>query len=411
MKSRNLLFIAVTGVLTGWLPAADAQQKYLVLSNEDKVEGTPAPVPGYGEKATIPLSGAAQIDGSGNIIVNCYKGAAGTDPCPNIGTAGSGSGDLTLPNFTSSLTATITTSAQLLSWEAANARTCYGVDFERVSGPTAQAPTGWLDVQPTARVGVNRFNISGLQAAVNSANNTGQYKFTLRCYSNAEVPLGVAGEWGAGARDSVATVELSPQSTGGGGGTQGCTGTNGHYTNLSTSEKEHYDKYDAIKREFSILEKTFSGQTNSTLGQSDGSLPGATPGLPGVLSDTQVLALSFTLAAGQKFGMVMTEGAGGVNRHDVVMTISPCPGDFRPPIYEAGAPEYQGSLCRVGYGTELNLRGAAGGMAGRCSIPAGQKMYLNVSLRNLYLEGGKDSIPADFCLDNAFCGVFVTLSN
>lgn len=410
MMSRNLLLVAVTGALTGWLPQAAAQQKHVVLSNVDGVAGQ-AQVAG---KAAIPLTGNAQVDAQGNIVVTCQKGTpagVGVNDCSNVGTGSTGA--LTSPGITfngpSAVVAATETTARL-HWTTSNAHACYGV---------APVLSGWNKEWATSTTGSTGFQVGNL---TRHATDQTSYTFTLRCYSNVDATVGNTDV--VAYTDTSHTVTLAPSS--GGGGTSGSCDT--YLASLGEigdqGPRDHFEAHRAENRKnsanqsynFTRLEKTYFAQTSKTLGVDTGQIgPTAFPYLPGILGDTQYLALTFSLPVANetnsgKFAMDNRSAIGAGKEHHVVMAISPCPGDFRPRD-NSSTDIYLKAFCRSSYSQQFVLKGNSNlADTTSCPIPTGQTMYLNISLRNHSLAVGQD-IPADLCNTGQYCGTSSHLSN
>ncbi len=391
MMSRNLLLVAVTGALAGWLPAAGAQQKHVVLSNVDGVAGQAQ----VGGKAAIPLTGSAQVDSQGNIVVTCQTGTHGTG-CSNVGSGSSGA--LTAPIITfNGPTGTVTandTSARL-HWTTSNAHTCYGL-----TAPSGI--TGWVKEWPAGTTSSNGFLVGNL---ARHATDPTTYSFTLRCYSSS---VGIAGSTPIMAyTDSTRAVTLAPSA-----GTTPAGNCAAYLDSLSPEQREHYNAYHADSREFTKQEMTFQQKTTRILGQHSGVINAM---LPGALGNTQYLALSFTLPTpGEvntgKFALQTQTGTGF--SHPAIITISPCPGDFRPRNTSSGAEHYTSAYCRTTYDSSgKTVRGAVpGATTGEwCNIPVGQTMYLNITKHDLYTTPGS-SVPPATCGSTTQCGVGAQIS-
>ncbi|MCX7557051.1 hypothetical protein OS187_09500 [Xanthomonadaceae bacterium JHOS43] len=402
MKSRNLLLVAVTGALAGWQPAAEAQQKYVVLSNVDAVSGQAQVTQGGQPKAAIPVQGNAQVDPSGNIVVTCQTGTHGTG-CSNIGAGSSGS--LTQPTITfNGPTATVAandTTARL-HWTTSNARTCYGL-----AAPSGVS--GWTKEWATGTTGSNGFQVGNL---TRDANNDTIYNFTLRCYSIGTATMGATPV--VAYTDSTYQVTLAPSGT-----TPPppppAGSCSSYLASLSPAEKAHYDAYDANQRGFTKVEKTFTAHTQKTLGVNTGLIGSSPPVLPGMLQDAQYLALSFSLPLANavnsgKFSMSFTPPIGAGVEHNIIVTISPCPGDFRPQDGDSTDPYVNRIQCRKEYSTVGAVRAGSAPTTLWCPSPADTTMYINVALRNMYESGTAATLPSDACGSSEYCGSGPSLS-
>ena len=306
MMSRNLLLVAVTGALAGWLPQADAQ-KHLVLKDVNPQTGASQ----SGVNTQIPLTGNAQVDLNGDIVVNC---ALASGKCENIG-AGS-VGQLTAPSLVSfgpSTTVAANETGARLYWSTSNAHACYGL--------TAPAGiSGWTKEWPTSTSSANGFPVGNL---TRDADDPTTYNFTLRCYSSS---TGTVGTTSAVAyADIPLSVTLAPSTN-----TPIPAGSCASYLEgLSPEERDHYDAYHAENRGFTKKEMTFQARTSKTLGVHSGVINTA---LPGPLGNSEYMALTFSLTAtGTNTGRFSLKKQTGVGTAvPTIITISPCPGDFRP---------------------------------------------------------------------------------
>lgn len=396
MKSRNLLLIAMSGVLAGWLPSAQAQ-KSVILQNVDPETGASA----QGTNTQIPLTGTAQVNASGNIVVDCELADG---KCPNIGGSVAVSDAPTI-NFNSP-TVTITTASaaeSALTWSTNGADACYGKKVERITGTGPAAPSDeWNTAQPSSAT----YNLTSLFNEVEPGSSS-TYQFTLRCYSNEPSVVSTAQPFGVGAIEDMATVTLSPPEN----QTPPAGNCETYLESLGTEERDHFDAYNADNRGFSRLPATFQARTGRVLGEYSGVLGKI---LPGKLGENQYLALSFSLSGvGANTGKFsLTTDVGNSHAHPVIITISPCPGDFRP--RNSSSDKYTGGICRSVYDSHGRMvRGAIPGAPGAtgewCDIPAGQTMYMNIAKRDLYKAPGSP-IPAASCAPTVECGAGAQLS-
>ncbi|MEJ5207645.1 hypothetical protein [Denitratimonas sp. CY0512] len=390
MMSRNLLLVAVAGVMAGWLSNANAEPKNVILTVDD------------GELIVIPLdhTKSAGFNSNGDFVASCDLGDGGK--CPNIGS--SADGELLKPSLTSSgpsgvVAANDTTSR--LHWTVANAHACYGLGAQ-------SGVSGWGVVWPasaTSGTAGSGFPLSGLTR--HATNNT-TYDFTLRCYSGSSATVG--GDGVVAYEDFPLSVQLAPS----GGTTPPPAGNCAAYlASLGDpsdpgSPRAHYDAYDAGKRGFTSAGTfTFTQKTGRTLGK-DAGLIASPPVLPGSLSDNQYLALSFTLPNASeentgKFNVQFMPPIGVGKEHRVVATISPCPGDFRPRDQNSTDP-YLTTFCRQPYSMTGSVRGNTVDDTFRCKLPANQTLYINIALRDLFSSGDASTLPPDECSTGQICG-------
>lgn len=365
--------------LGGIAMTAQAQQTKLYL--DVTPPGGPAQV------REIPLKPGANVDvrADGHIAAACALDAQGN--CPNLGSGGG-----TPPAIASFPDISVMQGANTptLKW-VTTGEACYGV-----------SPTN-LSSWHTGLAGTNTVGLPLNALAV------GTYDFKIRCYSPGGHTTDVA-TWVPGLpTDSIARVVVQQEAP----PLEFC---NEYLVDLQANNPAEYAKYASYRAENrgftrSTAYTTFIQKTGKTLGADTGSIPV----LPGQLDDTQYMALAFVMpAAGTggntgRFGMTATLVLGGALEHETILAISPCPGDFRPRA-TASSETYLRPVCRTPYtsGT-ASIQGNVTGST-ECSTPAGKTMYLNIALRNLYLDPGVTP-PADHCPTGAQCGVGVLLSN
>lgn len=407
MKSQHLLIAAVAtaGALAAGMPAMAASQtsKHVILSNVPAVPNQ-AQVDG---KAAIPLTGTVHVDPAGNIVVTCDE--QGQGKCSNVGTGGDITGTPTLS--LNGPGTNVTAAGEALTWSTSNAQVCYGLSATLAPGSTGPAVTGWTKEWPAT----GSYSLNALLGSV-TPGETVAYDFTLRCYSTQNA---IDDADAVAFVDSTRRVTLAPPAGGGIGG--GSCDT--YLASMTQAERDHFDAYRAENRKnsanqsygFTRVERTYSAQTGKTLGVDTGQIgPSSFPYLPGALGDTQYLALSFAMPAANstntgKFAMDNRSAIGSGKEHHVVMAISPCPGDFRP-RNNSSSDVYLKAFCRSTYSQQFVLKGSSNpAEQDSCPTPAGQTMYLNISLRNHSVPVGQD-IPADMCNPGQYCGTSSHLS-
>ena len=349
---------------------------------------------GPGGTKTIPLENGTtvQINAQGNLTATCELD--GQNNCPGIGTPVGNAPTITFPN----VELTQGSTAKTLTWSS-NGVACYGVT------PTTGV-NGWHNGLPSS-MGSTTAQTGGLSLSnLTSGNQTPQdYPFRINCYA----------EGGAmGFRTATVTVNPTENPP----GTPGCEA---YKNTLGTAGLATFNAYYAGNRGMTRHPTTsFSTFANITLG-TVGSNGSGTTTLPGNLPANQYLALEFTMAptsganAGTgKFTLNMGEFPSGGQNHDLVVTVSPCEGDFRPPEEMASSDRYRRNVCR------LQSYRAGGLIQGRttggiyCDTPAGEVRYVNVSIRNLYTSGTAfpvtPAIPDDNCTQSN-CGANTNVTN
>ncbi len=346
---------------------------------------------------TIPLkpNTSVTILSDGNLKAMCNA-----DDC-GITSAG------TAPTITSFADVTLTqggtASADKLKWSTSGSEICYGV---------SPSQAGWNALQATS-------NTTGLALSTLAV---GTYDFKIRCYSATGGRSVDTQSWVTGvSNDAIARVIVEPGQTGGGDYCQE------YLTDLQNNNPSEYARFNLYKAENRVANAVTGGKfkrktthtvftTRTTM--TPGKDTGAIAYLPGNLEDDEYMALSFVMAAvngtagttGQ-FTMQMNLPSQGVLQHETILTISPCPGDFRP-RGTASSETYATPNCRtVPNITQATVRANLTGSSNWCPVPVGKTMYMNFALRNLSLSPENDPPPADFCVPGANCGTAFNLGN
>ncbi|MBX3184960.1 MAG: hypothetical protein KF915_20225 [Polyangiaceae bacterium] len=286
-----------------------------------------------------------------------------------------------------------------LHWTATNAQSCFGI-----AAPSGV--TGWTQAWPSVTTASDGFLVGALPRHATEASH---YDFTLRCYGEQDA---IDGEPVVAYRDKTHRVTLLPGEEPG-----GWTTCEGYIASLSPSERAHFDAYRAEPRGFTAVTTSFTAHTGDVLGVHMGVMgTRGVPLIPGKLDDHEYAAMTFSLPEGDpsntgKFSLVTQRVTAHVpaREHELLLAISPCPGDFRPRDPDAEDPYLHGS-CRSQYTSTPNVRGSIS-LPDWCPIPPGQTMYLNIALRDLYRAPG-EVIPADYCDPNvSYCGMGALISN
>jgi hypothetical protein len=92
----------------------------------------------------------------------------------------------------------------------------------------------------------------------------------------------------------------------------------------------------------------------------------------------------------------------------ITVTVSPCPGDFRPPALGTGD-AYLSGACRVDgpYSLHGGLTITSSSALGGCPAPKGKQMYINVATYNMY---GPSAPSAMTCgSGSTYCGAAMTV--
>lgn len=380
MMSLKVPAVAAASVLLLVLSgAAHAQTtKKIVLKNVAPTSGVGADgkevIVGVGERAAIPFQGEATLDENGNVLIDCTSASN----CPNIG---AGTAAVQAPTLTfGALPDPVPdnpTPAAMLTWTS-NGATCYGKEVLR-DGSAYVAPN-WEKSWPATTNATTGYSLTSLPRSTTVVT---EYKLTLECRS-APTSIG-PGATAVGIRQETITVRLAKASA-----TNSCET---HLATLSQTERDKYYAYLPENRGFQQLPQTLAAYSGKTLGGPAPSNVGGIPGgIPGDLLDKQYRALSFSLAAGQKATIEMKqEGGGNPSFKPLAITISPCPGDFRPRDYASSDSFVNTASCRTqGLANGLNAYLRTYFVSGGCTIAPGQTYYLNVARQDTMLDPGSD---------------------
>lgn len=382
MMSPKILVAAVAaGLLVGVICDASAQQQTIrkvVLQGQDPQPGGDSePVSGV-PAAAIPFTDAS-LDDKGNFVIDCVKTNGN---CSNIGSGSGGAPAAPVITFNGP-TGTVPASnvTERLHWTTTGAQSCYGKEAKKV-GDSSYVVSGWTKdwaLNTTASTG---FQVGSLPR---SQTTDTSYEFTLRCSSH-ETTMG--GTPVVALRDEVKTVTLAKSETPVAGAY--CAEYLADLQSNNPSEYQNYLNYLAhsAERNFTKVESTFVARTGKTLGVSTGAIIGGLPGLP-PLNDMAYLALSFSFTEGQKglIQFVPPVTADLAKPTDLAITISPCPGDFRPQSWTSSDTYVSSLSCRPS-----GLSGAFTGRPGTptsgalCQVPVGKTIYLNISRQKRSME-------------------------
>ena len=356
MNRLTVALGAVPLLLGSFFAQAQTPSPKLTISNAG-TDGTQIP---------LDPNSTVQIDAAGDLTVSCLLN--GQNVCPGL--AAGGETGVNPP--TATLTAGVTTieagQPLQLTWTSTGADACVS------SGPSNA--TSWTGV----------IRNPGGNASVSNLVE-GEYTFQLRCYS-------------AGGSTTVSSALVTV--------TESTTPLPADYC------AEYYDGTPAMPTGAQFNAHGFT-KAEATFTDVFGIAPGGSYtshiGVPSVhLSpvQTRYLAIPFvmTAAAGPDSQMQLTWIDGGqlVSGGALLLTVSPCPGDFRAPVL--GSPDtYLSHQCRISQPTSLS-----GGLTitsdlslSGCAAPVGKKMYLNMAMYNMYTPTTPTSTT---CTSGAtICGV------
>lgn len=367
--NRNRTLLLVSLVALPALASAQVASPKIVISNASNAE--------------LPLEAGStvQVLSNGDLSVRCRVDAQGN--CPSVGSNSSGSNPPAA--FALSTTATSRTegTAFNLSWNSADSDACVGLSpGTTVSGWTGKAfdKTGNVPLTPPV----------------------GDYSFQLRCFN--------AG--GNRISSDPATQVSVTASTGGGTGPTPSAFCTEYKQTLPTPHPPNLTAFglDGVEVPFgSIWPGASPGDGTGRAG-----VPGlwVSPAIGGngarylaipvsltSSSAKQQISLSWAEVQGTQFmvsGVPTTTG-------DVLVTVSPCAGDFRPMVSGSSDP-YLTSSCRKDRphtSSVIRITSEGSGLAG-CAIPPNKVVYVNVATFNMY---GATAPTVSTCAGAEQCGV------
>ena len=360
--SRSPLILPLGAAVVLLAGAAQAQ----VASPKVTITNTATPI-------EIPLDATSSVDikANGDIDIKCRLA---NGACPSVGggsNPGTGPASVTLTPSATSLAAN---TAFSLNWtSSAGTEACYG------AGPTGMS--GWTGVA----LGAN-----GTRSVTLA--NVGSYVFQVRCFNSS-----------GSTTVSSATVTVTEPTT-----NPPPTGSNycSEFYDGSTRAVPTVPNFTA----FGFI------KSEKTLGELWGIVPGQASttrvGMPGVHLDPSAgryLAIPF----------VMTEDAGsmsqftldwieanntvGIPSGAITVTVSPCPGDFRPPTgFTNTSDPYLGYQCRKNSAlVSSNITITSSPTLSGCPAPKGKLMYVNIATYNMY---GTSAPTTTTCSGFSTCG-------
>ncbi|MBD8526441.1 hypothetical protein [Pseudomarimonas arenosa] len=313
-----------------------------------------------------------QYSSNGDLTVECLENG---DSCPGIGGTGGGLGAPGAPTVTLTANSTNITTIQslTLNWSTAGdpaAQACYSYP--------AQGTSSWAGV---ARP------VNGQQVLNNLV--AGTYVFGLRCFNEAGYNV-----------DTTETVTVTQ----------------------SQSQGQEYCSvvYPTQPTQPSFTAHGFA-RTNATMQEIWGINPGETQTQKQVVPQfimantrDRYLSIEFVMTDEtggplSQFGLGWIEGGVFGNAGAIDVTISPCPGDFRPPV--GGSPDpYLSFQCRTGEASatgQINVSSVA--QLSGCRAPVGKRMYINIAT---YQGMGGATTPTVFtCGSNNTCGGAMLINN
>lgn len=327
----------------------------------------------------IPLlaTSVVQVLSNGDLSVQCRLNAQ--NQCPGLGSGSGGSTGATPPTLTltpSAATSVVGGSNNVTLGWSSNGDACYAI------GPTSVSNWNGRVLGPT-----------GSQPL--SITTAGDYTFALRCYSPG------------GSREvSTATITV----------TAPVAPVLGDYCG------EYYSPTGAFPVPTSPNFNAFGNErVEDTFFNIFGVEPGNTtnrPTVPGLFLDpvmkdgrARYMSISFEMLAGKHPGLSLSWGqtqAANTPTGAVIVTISPCPGDFRPPD-DSSPDRYLHQNCR--FSTINNTGALAIGVAGSgthangCVVPADKRLYINIANSFMY---GTSAPTQSTCGTSAHCGVAIS---
>ncbi len=361
LNYASLTVATLAGLLLGSPAFAQLASPKITITNTNPVA-----------EIRLETGSTVEFAANGDLQVRCHQ-TAGSCTTQNLGSPGGGTNPPTNLSLTPSVTTLTAGSAFNLTWSSSNAEACFG------AGPTSPSVNGWTGQPlPTSR------GAPGLPLTLAQ----GTYNFQMRCFN---------------ATGSASVTASTVTVTEGGGGTPG-DGYCSEYYNGTTRPVPTTASFNA--HGFSQVIATFF----SIWGVQPGIGGGPQVAVPGNFlnpSNGRYLAIPFTFtgAANQvTFNWIDSQG-GGIPTGAVSVTISPCPGDFRPAVFPTPANDaYLSLACRgqsSGISGGLSAATPTSGLGG-CVAPTGQQMYLNIATYNMYTT---TTPTTSTCGGNTTCGV------
>jgi len=323
--------------------------------------------------AEIALDSSSSVEfaANGDLQVRCRQ-SGGNCLLQNLGSTGGGTNPPTGLSLTPSVTALTAGAPFNLTWGSVGAEACFG------AGPTSPSVSGW-----TGRVLATSQGGAGLALTLAE----GTYNFQMRCYN------------ATGSQIVNATPVVVSASTGGGTGAGYC----GEYYNGTTRPVPTDPRFTA--HNFTRGDATFVG----IWGTQPGVGGGPAVALPGNFLDPsfgRYLAVPITLSGSATqvtFQWIDSQGS-GIPTGQVSVTISPCPGDFRPRQFpNTTGDDYLSIACgssQTGISGNLSATSQSG-QAG-CLAPTGKQLFLNIATHNMYLPTAPTTST---CGGASTCGV------
>lgn len=313
---------------------------------------------GTGNPVELPLASTGpeatlQFLSNGDLQVNCRLDDG---KCPNIGTGGGGTGAaLTFGRTPTTATINSGVGNLNLNWSSPDSDACFAI------GPTGVAQ--WND---------NALPRTGNRTLTAQVTQNTTMDFGIRCFT-AE----------GGVSEASTSVEVLAGSTGDGpGGEPFCQE---YYP--SGSPDPAFTAYGMLNK----VERSWSEVFGSQPGQVSTAGDGGRVGVPGFFLPTSTgnyLALPFVITSAtdpimRSMKVVWAEASGndGIQTGPVVVTVSPCAGDFRTRSGFANPNDtYVSGVCG-GSGTQssgITISAIGSGISG-CQVPVGKLMYLNIT--------------------------------
>ncbi len=318
----------------------------------------------------LEVGSSVEFAANGDLQVRC-RTAAGVCDLRNLGSGG-GTNPPTNLTLTPSSTSITAGAPFNLTWSSSNAEACFG------SGPTNPAVSGWTNQPLTTSRGSPGLSLTLAE---------GSYNFQMRCYNATGSAIVNA---------SAVTVGPGTPPVGDGYCTEYYNGTT---RPVPTDVRFTAHNFQQVLRSFGDI-----------WGVQPGIGSGPQVAVPGNFlnpSTSRYLAIPFTLsgAANQvTFTWIDVQGS-GIPTGQVAVTISPCPGDFRPRVFPSPPSDvYLSQNCRfdqTGISGNLVAATPTSGLSG-CLAPTGKQMYLNIATYNMFTT---TTPTTSTCGGNSTCGV------
>jgi hypothetical protein len=268
--------------------------------------------------------------------------------------------------------------AYSLTWTSEGADVCVGA--EATLGGVATTVNNWTGahLEPNPSAPLSLF----LDGPATQQDPDNEYAFRLRCYGTGgsllsnQVSVAVDGQSGGGSAADYC-LEL-----------YGATPPSDRPFNLTRQEMGYDEIWSGVIPGQPAGRRTLPGEVMSP-------------------STDKYLAIRFVMPeGGTDPDMSMSTQlpqVGGVESGAISLSISPCPGDFRPRTTNSDPDPYKRPQCGA-FGVGFSLRASSSVSTSGCPAPANKVMYLNIAVYDMF----GSSLGSPSCVNSAStCGLSV----